>query len=103
MNLENTKKFLLYETEDSQIISDVIIMDETIWMTQKQMAKLFDVGIPAVSKHLNNIFNEGELVENRTVSKMEIVQNEGSRTVKREIDYYNLDAIIALGYRINSK
>ncbi len=103
MNLENSKKFLIYETEDSQIISDVLIMDETIWMTQKQMANLFDVGVSAVSKHLSNIFNEGELEENRTVSKMEIVQNEGNRTVKREIDYYNLDAIIALGYRINSK
>lgn len=103
MNLENTKKFLIYETEDSQVISDVIIMNETIWMTQKQMAKLFGVGVPAVSKHLNNIFHEGELEENRTVSKMEIVQNEGNRTVKREIDYYNLDAIIAIGYRINSK
>lgn len=103
MNLENRKKFLIYETEDSHIISDVLIMDETIWMTQKQMANLFDVGVPAVSKHLSNIFIEGELEENRTVSKMEIVQNEGNRTVKREIDYYNLDAIIALGYRINSK
>lgn len=103
MNIENTKKFLIYETEDSHIISDVLIMDETIWMTQKQMANLFDVGVSAVSKHLSNIFNEGELEENRTVSKMEIVQNEGNRTVKREIDYYNLDAIIALGYRINSK
>lgn len=103
MNLENTKRFLIYETEDSQIISDVLIMDETIWMTQKQMAKLFDVGIPTVSKHLSNIFNEGELEENRTVSKKEIVQNEGNRTVKRDIDYYNLDAIIALGYRVNSK
>lgn len=103
MNIENTKKFLIYETEDSHIISDVLIMDETIWMTQKQMANLFDVGVSAVSKHLSNIFNEGELDENRTVSKMEIVQNEGNRAVKREIDYYNLDAIIALGYRINSK
>ncbi len=78
-------------------------MNETIWMTQKQMAKLFGVGVPAVSKHLSNIFKEGELEENRTVSKMEKVQNEGDRTVKREIDYYKLDTIIALGYRINSK
>lgn len=103
MNLEIDKKFLIYEAEDNKVVADVLIMDETIWMTQKQMAQLFDVGVPAVSKHLSNIFNEGELEENRTVSKMEIVQNEGSRAVKREIDYYNLDAIIALGYRINSK
>lgn len=103
MNLEIDKKFLIYEAEDNKVVADVLIMDENIWMTQKQMAQLFDVGVPAVSKHLSNIFNEGELEENRTVSKMEIVQNEGSRAVKREIDYYNLDAIIALGYRINSK
>lgn len=103
MNLEIDKKFLIYEAEDNKVVADVLIMEESIWMTQKQMAQLFDVGVPAVSKHLSNIFNEGELEENRTVSKMEIVQNEGSRAVKREIDYYNLDAIIALGYRINSK
>ncbi len=103
MNLEIDKKFLIYEAEDNKVVADVLIMDENIWMTQKQMAQVFDVGVPAVSKHLSNIFNEGELEENRTVSKMEIVQNEGNRTVKREIDYYNLDAIIALGYRINSK
>lgn len=103
MNLEIDKKFLIYEAEDNKVVADVLIMEENIWMTQKQMAQLFDVGVPAVSKHLSNIFNEGELEENRTVSKMEIVQNEGSRAVKREIDYYNLDAIIALGYRINSK
>lgn len=103
MNLEIDTKFLIYEAEDNKVVADVLIMEENIWMTQKQMAQLFDVGVPAVSKHISNIFNEGELEENRTVSKMEIVQNEGSRAVKREIDYYNLDAIIALGYRINSK
>lgn len=103
MNLEIDKKFLIYEAEDNKVVADVLIMDENIWMTQKQMAQVFDVGVPAVSKHLSNIFNEGELEENRTVSKMEIVQKEGNRNVKREVDYYNLDAIIALGYRINSK
>lgn len=103
MNLEIDKKFLIYEAEDNKVVADVLIMDESIWMTQKQMAQVFDVGVPAVSKHLSNIFNEGELEENRTVSKMEIVQKEGNRNVKREVDYYNLDAIIALGYRINSK
>lgn len=103
MNLEIDKKFLIYEAEDNKVVADVLIMDENIWMTQKQMTQVFDVGVPAVSKHLSNIFNEGELEENRTVSKMEIVQKEGNRNVKREVDYYNLDAIIALGYRINSK
>ena len=88
MNIEIDKKFLIYEAEDNKVVADVLIMDENIWMTQKQMAQVFDVGVPAVSKHLSNIFNEGELEENRTVSKMEIVQNEGNRTVKREIDHY---------------
>ena len=88
MNIEIDKKFLIYEAEDNKVVADVLIMDENIWMTQKQMAQVFDVGVPAVSKHLSNIFNDGELEENRTVSKMEIVQNEGNRTVKREIDHY---------------
>ncbi|WP_296256821.1 hypothetical protein [uncultured Ezakiella sp.] len=93
MNIEIDKKFLIYEAEDNKVVADVLIMDENIWMTQKQMAQVFDVGVPAVSKHLSNIFNEGELEENRTVSKMEIVQNEGNRTVKREIYYYNVEQL----------
>lgn len=67
------------------------------------MAELFDVNVPAISKHLSNIFEEGELLKEATVSKMEIVQMEGSRKVKREPEFYNLDAIIAVGYRVNSK
>ena len=72
-------------------------------MTQKAMAELFDVNVPAISKHLSNIFEEGELFKEATVSKMEIVQMEGNRKVKRELEFYNLDAIIAVGYRVNSK
>ena len=67
------------------------------------MAELFDVNVPAINKHLNNIYEEGELKKNTTISKMEIVQKEGSRNVKRNVDFYNLDAIIAVGYRVNSK
>ncbi len=67
------------------------------------MAELFDVNIPAISKHLSNIFEEGELQKEATISKMEIVQQEGSRSVTRNKDFYNLDVIIAVGYRVNSK
>ena len=76
--------------------------DETVWATQKAMAALFDVGTPAINKHLTNIFAEGELKKEATVSKMEIVQTEGNREVKRMMELYNLDAIISVGYRVNS-
>ena len=77
--------------------------DDTLWTTQKVMAKLFEVNTPAISKHLDNIYSEGELDRASTVSKKETVQVEGERFVKREIDFYNLDAIIAVGYRVNSR
>ena len=81
----------------------VVIKGETLWMTQKAMALLFDVGVPAISKHLKNIFEEGELKQEATVSKMEIVQTEGNRQIKRETVFYSLDAIISVGYRVNSQ
>ena len=81
----------------------VVIKDETIWCTQKAMAQLFGVGVPAVSKHLKNIFEEGELSPEMTISKMETVINRGKRgEVNEFIDFYNLDAIIAVGYRVSS-
>lgn len=80
----------------------VLIKEETIWCTQKAMAQLFDVNLPAINKHLKNIFEEGELEVNSTISKMEIVQTEGERNIKRSIVFYNLDAIIAVGYRVSS-
>ena len=81
----------------------VVIKDETIWCTQKAMAQLFGVGVPAISKHLKNIFEEGELLQEMTISKMETVINRGKRgKVNEQIDFYNLDAIIAVGYRVNS-
>ena len=94
---------ILYKTEDGNVNIDVVLRDETIWLTQKSMAELFDINIPAISKHLNNIYVEKELRKNSTISKMEIVQKEGNRKVKRNIEFYNLDAIIAVGYRVNSK
>lgn len=88
--------------EDSGEVQ-VVIKDETIWCTQKAMAQLFGVGVPAVSKHLKNIFEEGELSPEMTISKMETVINRGKRgEVNEFIDFYNLDAIIAVGYRVSS-
>lgn len=96
-------EIVLYQVEDTNICVNVVFKDETFWMTQKAMAELFAVNVPAISKHLSNIFEEGELFKEATVSKMEIVQMEGNRKVKREPEFYNLDAIIAVGYRVNSK
>lgn len=96
-------EIVLYQVEDTNICVNVVFKDETFWMTQKAMAELFGVNVPAISKHLSNIFEEGELFKEATVSKMEIVQMEGNRKVKREPEFYNLDAIIAVGYRVNSK
>ena len=96
-------EIVLYQVEDTNICVNVVFKDETFWMTQKAMAELFDVKVPAISKHLSNIFEEGELFKEATVSKMEIVQMEGNRKLKREPEFYNLDAIIAVGYRVNSK
>ena len=79
------------------------LREETIWLSLNQIAFLFDVKKAAISKYIKNIFSSGELSEDSTVSKMETVQQEGSRKVKRKITYYNLDVIIAVGYRVNSK
>jgi len=101
MNQEH--EIVLYQLENTNICVSVIFKDETFWLTQRAMAELFDVNVPAISKHLSNIFEEEELIRESTVSKMEIVQMEGKRKVKREQEFYNLDAIIAVGYRVNSK
>lgn len=95
-------RFLLYNSKTEDISVNALVKDETIWLTQKAMAELFGVDVPAISKHLSNIYDEGELQKDPTISKMEIVQQEGSRQVKREQNFYNLDAIISVGYRVNS-
>ncbi len=96
-------QFLLYDMPEDSGKVQVVIKDETIWCTQKAMAQLFGVGVPAVSKHLKNIFDEGELSPEMTISKMETVINRGKRgEVNEFIDFYNLDAIIAVGYRVSS-
>ncbi|MCL2412360.1 MAG: virulence RhuM family protein [Treponema sp.] len=96
-------KIALYSTPNCNVYVEVVFKDENFWMTQKAIAELFEVNIPAINKHLKNIFEEEELTPDSTVSKMEIVQNEGGRRVTRTLDFYNLDAIIAVGYRVNSK
>ncbi len=94
-------QYQLYKIEDENEIN-ALVRDETIWLTQKSMSELFEVGIPAISKHLANIYESGELEEKSTVSKMEIVQTEGTRNIKRDVVFYSLDAIISVGYRVNS-
>lgn len=103
---DNEKKngqIILYSTETKKEFVNVVFYDETFWLTQKSIAELFDVNVPAISKHLQNIYDEEELDRDSTVSKMETVQTEGLREVTRILDFYNLDAIIAVGYRVNSK
>ena len=100
--MEASIPFLLYKNANNDIKVDVILQDETLWLNQKQIAELFAVQVPAIAKHIGNILDDGELSQS-TISKMEIVQTEGSREVKRNIDFYNLDMIIAVGYRVNSK
>lgn len=96
-------QFLLYSLPDEEGKVQVVIKDETLWCTQKAMAQLFGVGVPAISKHLGHIFEEGELDKTTTVSKMEIVVNRGFRgIVNEEVEFYSLDAIIAVGYRVSS-
>jgi len=81
---------------------EVVLKDETVWLTQKAMSGLFEVKVPAISKHLANIYETGELRKESTISILETVQKEGNRKVRREMEFYNLDAIIAVGYRVNS-
>lgn len=95
-------EIVIYTSEDGSISLDTKLENDTIWLTQKQMAELFGVKTPAINKHLNNIYNEGELDKISTVSILEIVQKEGNRDISRKIAFYNLDAVISVGYRVNS-
>ena len=101
--MSNEIQYTLYSIDNEDIKVKVAIKDETIWVTQRGMAELFDVNVSAISKHLANIYAEGELSQPATVSKMEIVHTEGTRQVTRLIDFYNLDAVISVGYRVNSR
>lgn len=99
---ENKSQIVIYQTENGETKLDVRFQDETVWLTQKLMAELFQTSIPNINMHLKNIFEEGELKENRTIKEFLIVQQEGSREVNRKQVFYNLDAIISVGYRIKS-
>lgn len=97
--------FILYNTPEHSEKVQVVVREETLWMTQKAMAELFGVQVPAISKHLKNIFESGELQEEVVVSKMEITTPHGAmagKTQSSETAFYNLDAIISVGYRVNS-
>lgn len=97
--------FLIYKSEDEEVSINPIIKGDSIWLTQKLMAELFGVNVPAISKHLKNIFEEGELDQNVVVSKMEITTSHGAiadKTQSQQVTLYNLDAIISVGYRVNS-
>ena len=102
-SMSNDFRFLMYQSAEENVSVNAIIKDETIWLSQKGMAELFGVQPPAITKHLQNIYDEGELSRDATLSKMEIVQKEGDRDVTRSVIYYNLDAIISVGYRVNSR
>jgi len=95
-------QFLIYSTPEENVSVNAVIQDETIWLTQKAMAELFGCSTDNISLHLKNIFESEELQENATTEKISVVQNEGNRSVSRELTFYNLDAIISVGYRVNS-
>lgn len=99
---ENDSTFIIFKTEDESVSVDVRLEDETVWLTQKQMAVLFDKNLMTINEHIKNVYSEGELTENSTIRKFLIVQKEGSREVSREVLYYNLDVIISVGYRVKS-
>ena len=99
---DETTEFLLYTAPNGAIKVEVLLSNETIWLTQKRMAELFGVGVAAISKHLDNIYASGELQREATLSVLETVQQEGARQVTRKLEYYNLDAVISVGYRVNS-
>ena len=96
------KQIEIYKSADGGVQMEVSVKDGTAWLSQKQIATLFGTEVPAISKHIRNIFNSNELVRKTTVSKMEIVAMEGKRSVTRELEAYNLDMILSIGYRVNS-
>ena len=97
-----TNQLIFYTTEQGQVKVEVFYEGETFWLTQKAMAQLFGVEVPAISKHLANIYETHELVKDATISILETVQKEGNRNIKRKVEYYSLEAILAVSYRVNS-
>lgn len=101
--MPNEIQFVLYNIDKEDVNVKVAIKDDTIWVTQRGMAELFDCSADNISLHLKNIYQDGELQESATAEDFSVVQNEGSRQVSRNIKFYNLDAIISVGYRVNSR
>ncbi|MBE9543724.1 MAG: virulence RhuM family protein [Proteobacteria bacterium] len=100
---ESGGEFLLYQAEDGQVKLEVRLEDETVWLTQQMMAELFQTTVPNINMHTKHIFEEGELHPEATIKKFLIVRREGKRNVRRELDFYNLDMIISVGYRVKSR
>ena len=101
--MDLSSNFVLYTAGDGKVKLEVYLQEETLWLSQKMMAELFEVDVRTINEHLQNIYKTGELLEDPTIRKIRIVQNEGTREVSREVIFYNLDAIIAVGYRVNSQ
>ncbi len=100
--MEKRGEIVVYQSDGITQL-EVRLEDETVWLTQRQIAQLFGTEVPAISKHINNIYSTKELDAGSTVSKMEIVRKEGNRLINRKVDVYNLDMIISVGYRVNSR
>ncbi|WP_077329664.1 virulence RhuM family protein [Virgibacillus siamensis] len=100
--MTNETDILIYQTEDGNTKIDVRLENETVWMTQKAIAELYQKGVNTINEHIKNIYAEGELIESGTIRKNRIVQYEGKREVEREVSFYNLELIIAIGYRVRS-
>ncbi|BBE51874.1 hypothetical protein OYT1_ch2359 [Ferriphaselus amnicola] len=98
----STAEFLIFTGQSGEQSIEARYEDENVWLTQKLMAALFDVSVPTINEHLKNVFEQGEVTREATIRKFRTVQTEGSREVERNIDFYNLDAIISVGYRVNS-
>ncbi len=101
-NNESTGQFILYQTEDGRTRLEVTFQGETVWLTQKQMAELFQKDVRTISEHIRNVYEEGELTPEPTIRNFRIVQSEGKRQVERDVAHYNLDVIISVGYRVKS-
>ena len=102
-NLPSKSQFVIYQTEGGETKIDVRFEDETVWLSQKLIADLFQKDVRTVNEHISNIYDERELEQKATIRKFRIVQKEGSREVSREVEFYNLDMILSVGYRIKSK
>ena len=101
--MDNYGEIVIYQTDDGLTKINVNMKDETVWLSLEQMAELFQRDKSTISRHIKNVFEDGELVRESTVAKFATVQSEGNRQVERIIDYYNLDVIISVGYRVKSQ